>query len=186
MEWLTELIRSFTGLLKWWIIIAPWEQGIRVRLGKEAALLRPGPHFRVPLLDRTYVVATRLRMTQGRSQTATTLDGHVVTVGCAIQYAVHDARRLFEVITNPEATLKARVRAAIAETVGEVDRKDLSRSRVQQAAEASIQGEEWGLERVSVRVVDMAFVKTFRLMQAHEHEEHGALDSMIQNMERKI
>lgn len=184
MEWLTQLLRSVTGMFRWWIIIAPWEQGVRIRLGREATLLLPGSHFRVPLLDRVHVVAIRLRMVQGRSQTATTKDGAVVTVGCAIQYGVKDAVQLFKTIANPESTMMARVRSVVSEVVSKVDREDLTRDLIQAAAEEAIDGEKWGLDSVTVGVVDMAFVRTFRLMQAVENEEFRDLDYAIRNSDR--
>lgn len=181
MEWLTKLLQNVTGLFRWWIIIAPWEQGVRIRLGREAALLLPGPHLRIPLLDRVYVVAVRLRMVQGRSQTVATKDGAVVAVGCAIQYSVRDASQLFKTISDPELTMMARVRAAVAEVISEVNREGLTRDMIQEAAVESIKGEDWGLENVTVRVIDMAFVRTYRLMQAVEKDEFRDLDYAIRH-----
>lgn len=179
MNWITQILSSLSQPFRWWIVVAPWEQAVRVRLGRKSDLLRRGIHLRIPFLDRVYVVAIRQRMVQGRCQTGTTKDGEVITVSCALQYGIRDAVRLFETVANPEATMMARVRAAISEKISSVDRETLSREQVQKAAEASILGEDWGLENISVRVTDLAFVQTYRLLQAHEHEEVGSLDRTL-------
>lgn len=185
MTWITQILSSLSQPFRWWIVVAPWEQAVRVRLGRKGDLLRRGIHLRIPFLDRIYVVATRQRMVQGRSQTATTKDGEVVTVCCALQYGIRNAVQLFETVANPEATMLARIRAAVSEKIAEMDRVDLSREQVQGAAESSFNGEDWGLEGISVRVTDLAFVRTFRLMQAHEHEEMGSLDRTLRDYDSR-
>ena len=59
---IVEAIRSFLTSWKWWIVVAPWEIAIRVRLGKTATSLLPGFHFRIPFLDEIHIVNTRTRI----------------------------------------------------------------------------------------------------------------------------
>jgi len=47
---------------KCWIVIAPWEIGVRVRLGRNADAMQPGFHFRIPFVDVITLVNTRLRI----------------------------------------------------------------------------------------------------------------------------
>ena len=42
MNQILDLIREFFRLFQWWVIIAPWEQAVRVRAGKHLTLLQPG------------------------------------------------------------------------------------------------------------------------------------------------
>lgn len=58
IEWLSRLFSSW----KFWVVVPPWEIGVRVRLGKMAAALQPGIHFRIPALDDIVMVNTRLRI----------------------------------------------------------------------------------------------------------------------------
>lgn len=58
-EWFARLIGSW----KFWLVVAPWDIGIRIRLGKVAAKLRPGVHFRIPFIDEIVFVNTRQRAT---------------------------------------------------------------------------------------------------------------------------
>ncbi len=58
LAWLSRLLDSW----KFWVVIAPWEIGVRIRLGRKAVALMPGPHWRVPAIDVITLVNTRLRI----------------------------------------------------------------------------------------------------------------------------
>jgi hypothetical protein len=58
LDWLSRLFDSW----KFWIVIPPWDAGVRVRFGNKATALRPGFHFRLPFLDAITIVNTRLRI----------------------------------------------------------------------------------------------------------------------------
>ncbi len=55
MESIKGLIEYLLNIVKFWIVIQPWERGIRVRFGKNQKLLNGGVHFRIPFLDTIYV-----------------------------------------------------------------------------------------------------------------------------------
>ena len=59
LEWFSKFFSSW----KFWVVISPWDVGVRVRLGKNAVALSPGPHFRMPIIDNIAIVNTRLRIT---------------------------------------------------------------------------------------------------------------------------
>lgn len=44
IAWLSGVLNSW----KFWIVIAPWEVGVRIRLGRKAVALGPGLHLRIP------------------------------------------------------------------------------------------------------------------------------------------
>lgn len=57
LEWISKLFGSW----KFWVVIPPWDIGVRVRFGKNATELKPGIHFRLPFFDDITLVNTRLR-----------------------------------------------------------------------------------------------------------------------------
>ena len=61
MEWLSTIVRSLWRPFQWWVVVAQWELGLRIRLGKKTKALNPGIHFRIPFLDRIYIQSARLR-----------------------------------------------------------------------------------------------------------------------------
>lgn len=56
-SWLSQALTSW----KFWVVIPPWDVGVRVRLGRKAVALDPGPHFRIPFVDEITLVNTRVR-----------------------------------------------------------------------------------------------------------------------------
>lgn len=62
MNQLLEFLSQFFGKWKFWIVVPPWDIGVRVRLGKVLTKLEPGLHFRIPLLDEIVLVNTRQRV----------------------------------------------------------------------------------------------------------------------------
>jgi regulator of protease activity HflC (stomatin/prohibitin superfamily) len=57
-----EFFEYIFNAVKIWIIIQPWQQGLRVRNGKDVKLLNGGIYFKLPYFDSVYVQETRLRV----------------------------------------------------------------------------------------------------------------------------
>ncbi|CAN5389413.1 hypothetical protein BH09PLA1_BH09PLA1_26030 [soil metagenome] len=174
MTWLSQ----FFGLFKpfqLWIVIAPWEAGLRVRLGRVARVLAPGIHLRIPMLDRVFVQSVRLRTITDSGQTIATLDGRVLTLAVAVSYAIADIRRLYETVSNPEQTLLNQVQGLIAETVAKRRAADLSPATIQDIVTLRMPSTDWGLERVRVSITTYAFVRTYRLLN-YQYQSLTRLD----------
>jgi regulator of protease activity HflC (stomatin/prohibitin superfamily) len=163
MNWLSQIL-GFFRTFQFWIIIAPWEQALRVRLGKTAAVLRPGPHFRMPFIDRIFVKPVRLRTISASGQTMATRDGKVLTISVAISYAIADIRQLYMTVCDPEGTMLHQIEALIAETIAATDSKEISPAVIERAVNSKLPGSQWGLDQVKLMVTTFAFVKTFRLL----------------------
>lgn len=165
MNAVRELLNALRGLLVWWVIVAPWEQALRVRLGKHVTLLGTGVHLRVPGIDRIYRQSVRQRTADLRTQTLTTSDGHTVTLAGTIRYAIGDIERLYETLHHAEATIIDLAAGAIAEEVASRTRFGLAPERLAQAVNERLDLERFGLADGRVYITDFAFVRTFRLIQ---------------------
>jgi hypothetical protein len=177
---IVSFLRSLSLPFEWWVVVAPWEQGVRIRRGKNAKRLGPGLHFKIPLLDRVYVVAIRRRMISDKGQTMMTKDGRVLTVNFSIQYAVSDVLRLFESISNPEMTLIQMVQAKIAEAVSSRESTNLSPAMVGALATPDVA--QWGISDVEVHVTTFAQVRTLRLLM-NEYGNVSGLDGTLNHDE---
>lgn len=62
METIKATLEYLTKLFQWWIIVQPWEKGIRTRFGTNTKVLDAGCHFRIPFFDTVYVQESRLRV----------------------------------------------------------------------------------------------------------------------------
>lgn len=175
-SWFTPLAKAFAQPFKWWFVVAPWEQALRVRLGHRAELMQPGIHFRIPFLDRVYRQSMRLRQIFDRGQTVTTRDGHPLSLSTGIEFSISNLRQLYSSLANPEGVLLNRVRAAISEYVSQHERSALHPLDVAEHCTEVVRAtEQWGLREVRVFVVSFVYTKTFRLMQS-EYESFTGLD----------
>lgn len=163
MSWVRELFTSLRDLLVWWITVAPWEQALRVRLGKRVALLGAGVHLRIPGIDRIYRQSTRRRTCDFPTQTLTTRDGHTVTIGGSLRYA--DIEKLYQTLHHAESTLVDLASGIVARTITQMDRADCTAGAIEDAIRSQIDLAQYGLTDTDAYVTTFAFVRTFRLIQ---------------------
>lgn len=177
MNLLTQILAALAKPLKWWVVIAPWEQGVRVRLGKTAILLLPGPHFRIPFVDRVYTQSVRLRTITETNQTASTKDGKVMVFSASIQFAVSDMLVLYNSVANLEHTLGMIAQAEAAAFVychpGEAIRPDALERYVNEAIVSCC---KWGLTHLRYRLVGYAFMRTYRIVMNDYRTGSGLFD----------
>lgn len=164
MGWVSQVLELLSKPFIWWVVVAPWESGIRSRLGKHITVLGPGIHWRFPFIDRVYIQSVRLRMISDSGQTMTTSDGKAVTISVAIQYCIIDIHRLFTEVAHPESTLLHHVHGLIAQTVSQTTSAELSPTMLEEKVTAQTPSEKWGLGQVKVWIISYAIVKTYRLM----------------------
>lgn len=174
---LSQILAAAWRPFQWWVTIAPWERGLRVRLGKVAATLEPGIHFRVPFLDRVYVQSVRLRIIEQEGQTITTADGKVLTVSIAVQFAIEDIAKLYATIAMPEMTLLSRAAALIAEHVARARSTELTGALLEERVSAALPGAEWGLGQCRAYITTFAVVRTYRLLQ-NSYRSLSGVDEM--------
>ena len=177
MAWLTQLLTAFSKPFKWWIVIAPWERGLRVRLGKTATTLIPGPHWRIPFLDRVYVQSIRLRTIMETNQTLSTKDGKVVTLSFAVRFIINDVAKLYQSVYNPETTMGTIVMSSVAQHVGETMACDLTALQIEQAVNANLdEVRGWGIGEVGFSVTGFAFTRTYRILNSDYRVGAGLYD----------
>jgi len=158
------LIALIKDLFTWWIVVTPWEQGIRVRMGKHTKRLEPGLHTRIPIIDRMYVKSIRLRYITIPTQTLTTKTGKSITVSGGLKYHIEDILKLFETMHDPESTIQLMVCNAIAMAIILGDEETLNSTDIEEIVNASLSLEENGLADVTFGFTDWAIARTYRLI----------------------
>src|SRR5690349_20949371 len=109
-----QIVRVFT----WFVVVAPWEQALRVRAGKHVRKLDGGIYLSIPFLDRIFKQSVRRRINVLHPQTLTTMDRHVVTCAGAIGYSVGDLEKLYDTLEQPNDTIENEVKAIISDFIG--------------------------------------------------------------------
>lgn len=179
MTSILQLIRSFILAFRWWIIILPWEQGIRVRWGKKVKLLNSGPHLKLPFIDLIFVQNMRSRMAHIPTQTVSTKDGKTVTLGAAVAYSIEDVNKLYSSLHDADATIMNLCQVAIAQIVLLQNAADLNPIDLGNKATEIVNLQQYGLTNIQVCITDFAFVKTFRLIQDSRYSYTSGINTAM-------
>lgn len=164
MSWVKELVNYLSDFFKWWVIVLPWQEGIRVRLGKHETLLTKGVYLKLPIIDSVFVKGVRLEYDQIPIMTIATKDNQVITINGALSFQIIDIRELYHSITNPKATLSGIAMSKISEYVTSHDLADCRPPDLEK--NIVFKKGEYGLE-ARIKITGFAPVKTFRLIQDH-------------------
>lgn len=167
MNILRDILDFLEKTFKFWVVVLPWETGLRVTWGKKIKLLVPGTYFKIPIMHTVHVHTTRLRFTNSPVQTLTTTDNITVTLSCNLGYAIKDIQNLYMKVQSPECSLIAICIGFIADYVTTHTINDCKPNLLSKNVLDSILKENLGLEEVQVNITSFAVVKTFRLIQDH-------------------
>jgi len=109
-EWLSRLVDSW----KFWVVVPPWDVGIRVRLGARASSLLPGLHLRVPFVDEILFVNTRLRIATTPPITVKGTGEKARVISAAVGYTVSEPLVAMLHFENPGVAVMAYAQAETA------------------------------------------------------------------------
>jgi regulator of protease activity HflC (stomatin/prohibitin superfamily) len=167
LDGLFRAIADFMRELTPWVLIEPWEQALRVRLGKHVKKLSPGIHIKIPYIDVVHKKSSRYRTALCAPQTLTTKDGKTVVCSVAIGYALHDIQKLFDTIYDVNATLTQTVASYVADAVATTLSHELRAATISDdlTAQLANEFEKFGLKEITIRIQDFAFIRAFRLIQ---------------------
>ena len=169
MNQLAEWIARIVGAWKFWVIVAPWEIAVRVRLGRNAVAMRPGPHWRIPFIDALTLVNTRLRVTTVPATTVQDDDSdanEALTRKAVVGYRISDPLKALQRYDQPAVAVMGLAQAELA--------RGCDSEETQTAL--SIAFKDTGVEIVYVQLVENVRCPTFRLLQdswtvASEHRD---------------
>lgn len=162
---LDQLFRSLSGLFRWWVTVAPWEQAVRVRLGRHVEVLHAGVHLRIPGVDRVYRQSIRRRFSSIPTQTVTTSDGKAVTLSGALAYCIDDIARLYDTLHNAEDVLQTEAAATVARFVCSHTLAECRPETIERVVTETLDLRRYGLGGIEFSITDIAAVRTFRLIQ---------------------
>ena len=176
MNELIELIKRFINELKFWMIIDPWDQAVRVRLGKYTKVLKGGVYFKIPVLDIFYVQSCRFRISSNADKnTVQTLDNKAVTFVIGIGYKIDDIFKLYNTLHHAEDTIKYMMRSEACKYVSLHNLVDIKLQQMTEALTQKLNLEEYGLSSVIVYITDLTYVKTYRLIGDYMYGNNGSM-----------
>lgn len=164
MEIIKILIDKIEALLKWWVVVLPWEQGIRVRLGKRSKILSAGVYFRIPYIDACFVHSTRLHFINLPPQTISTADGKAVTVTVIVGYVLEDIEKMYNNIQSFEATICGIVQSSNTVYISNTPFIDCNVNGIEAHAIESLSRYDWGIKIEKVAVTSFFESRVYRLV----------------------
>jgi SPFH domain / Band 7 family len=168
MGQIKDLIEYIFNIVKIWIIVQPWQQGIRVRKGTKIKKLSNGLYFRIPYLDSVYIQETRLRMVQMNLQTLTSKDGKTITINSSLGYSIYDIEKLYTTLYHPEGTVMNIASAVVSEYVYNNYAADITPLLIEAEVMKTLNAEDYGLHFKLFKITNFAEVRTFRLIQDNQ------------------
>lgn len=179
-----EIMHQLGQLFTWLVIIAPWEQGIRVRLGKHARLLEPGWYLRVPFIDRIYRQSVRERFGIARAITTSTKDGHTLTVSGSFSYRIVDLMRLYQTLHDADDTLEAKFLGELSSFIVTRDLADCSPEALAGIMQ-SVDASQYGIEVTAAFINNFCRVRTYRMITGDFQQwRGGGLNTIMADGER--
>ena len=164
MSIVRELLEGFRNIFRWWFVIAPWEQAVRVRLGKNLKLLGAGVHLRIPFIDRVYIQSIRLRMVYMPAQTLSTKDLKPITIAGSLGYRITDLLKMYQTVHQPKDTIIQETMGHVAEYVATHDIKDCAPHEIESCVDGVTDLTRYGIETTGFRITDFVVVRTYRLL----------------------
>lgn len=161
---LFQALFGWIQIFQFWAVLAPYERGVLVRLGKHKRTLGPGLHWRWPLGIDQILTDHITTATHQFELIADTADDKTVTVHFAVEWSICDIELMLLFLENREMTAFARIQECAAAVVSETPRERLhscgwrvKRRCARAAAEAGV-----GVE--SVRVTQVVRTRAYRLI----------------------
>lgn len=165
MNQVQQFFEYIFNAVKIWIIVQPWETGLRVRNGKTIKVLDKGIYFRIPYFDSLYIQENRLRVASMPVQTLTSKDLQTITMNGAIGYTISDIKTLYHTLFHPETTIANLTMSEVAEFIFNNKLADITPSEIENAVLKKLNADNYGLDFEYFRITNFAVVRSYRLIQ---------------------
>lgn len=161
---IATFFRQFAQVLTWFVVVAPWEQAIRIRLGKNKRLLEAGFYFRIPFIDRVFKQSVRRRVHVITPQTLTTLDRKIVTCGGAIGFSIQDLFKFYDTLESPNDTISNEVAGLITQFVGSKNLAECEAGKIQAYVMERLDLGRYGLSGQEFFLTQFASTRAYRFI----------------------
>lgn len=166
MQSLLNFLLQIWRELLFFKIIAPWEEGLRVRVGKYYRAFGPGPHFKLPFIDTFHVVNVRRQTVDLEDQTVETRDRIPVLVSLSLQYEIRNIQNVFVKVQDFDVSLLTEAMNVVAAWINTHLYEECTIDRIVTENFDPIRkiGFEWGCTVLRLSVNNFARHRVYRLV----------------------
>jgi regulator of protease activity HflC (stomatin/prohibitin superfamily) len=168
LDRLFEFVLSCLDLLRFWVVLQPFERGVQTRLGKFVKVVEPGLTFIIPLgIDHVYFETVVPRTHSLEDQSCTTTDGKQIGFQAVLTYSIRDIEAAILSVNHHEDALKDSCTGAICHTLSEYTWDSIVKNEEvldKVTANCRKKAEKYGIKLISVQFATMSLVRTIRLL----------------------
>ena len=174
MNELVQALVSFGKSLLPWVVVMPWEQGLRVRFGRYMKTMGPGVHFRMPMVDSATIRSSRREFIAVPLLDIMTADGKTLTVGITAAFRITDISALLNSVSQPEDAVTELVSSFVAKYIRQNTMADISQDKLEKAARDGLARNVEGIGEIRIAVTNFVSGRTYRLiMEAERGTQYG-------------
>jgi len=156
----------------WWfqitpvIIIRDYEEAVLLRFGKFHAVLKPGMHVKIPLLDEVidqHVVITTLSLD---AQSLYTIDKQNIVVKGVIKYKISDVKTFLLEVYDAQDALADMSQSIIKNVIMSMTLEECTDTELDNTLtkKVRVEARKWGVEVQQVTLTDLATIRSFRVI----------------------
>ncbi len=162
IEWLLSIYYALIPLT----VIDPWEEGIRVRLGKMNKRVGSGLVWTWWFIDELFTVNVRRQVIDLNNDSIETADRVPMLFSITITYKIRDAAKIFLQVQDHEDSLEADAMTIVSAWMNKTQYEDVTIENLIAACEPDIRksGFRWGCEVEWMGVMDLAKHRVLRLL----------------------
>lgn len=169
-----EILQLIRQAFTWFVMVSPWEKGVRVRAGKHMREMQPGIHLRIPFLDRFYRQSIRRRSVLIPAMTLTTSDGHTLTVGAFFWYEIKDILAIYNTLHDAHDTIESEVSGVMSKYIISHTREECEAVRLSGYVLENLDLGKYGIDGLDFAIANHAEHKTYRLITGETRQWSGA------------
>lgn len=171
-ERLIEILLAAWRALIPWVVLAEYERGVVLRLGRAHRDLGPGLHLVWPLAEVVLYDSVITDTVVLPSQALTTADGHAVSVQPLLVFEVQDIRRMLLSVADRDRALHDCAAGVIANRVVRSAWEHVKTPQFLEEVTALIRArtERYGFALSEVQLVGLQKTRSLMLMQQHKYE----------------
>ena len=172
---LIDFIVQFATIFQFCMVIAPYQRGVRLRLGKFNKVLSPGLHFFFPfwideILTENVVTETR----RIKPQSLTTKDGKAVVLSGVVTFEIEDVRVFLLEVEGRNNVVEDASYGAISDFIMKRDWADIVAmesigNEITKAVRR--QAKKYGVNILNLQLADFTLCPSVRLLQSQTYND---------------
>jgi regulator of protease activity HflC (stomatin/prohibitin superfamily) len=167
-----------------YFIVRQWERVALIRLGRIVKIEdKAGLHFKIPFIDRLYVVDMRMQVIQLKGQTTITKDNISVSIDTVVFTKVEDPEKVILQIEDYKDAVAKYAQTSIRDIMGKYSLDDLLMKREEVANAFKDKVDElskvWGVDINKAEIQDMSLPDDMKRALAVKAEAEREAQSVV-------